>query len=477
MRRPLLPDFCNLGTWLRVLLAVNGMALAAAFARNPRSPVGELTEMSALLEPATIGSLVLLCAGRHALARLDARLAAAGVVVVALLVTAVFDVLLAPIGVDDGHSTGRSLLWAGLAATLLLAGFDLHARAHAPALSEARLLALTARIRPYFLFNSLNAVLGVIRSDPKRAEAALEELAELFRAPMKENRELVPLSEEIALTRQYLGLEHLRLGERLQVRWDMESCPSDARVPPLMLQPLVENAVYHGIEPLEGRGEIHIRLTGRKDRLTIEVSNPVGSSTALPAGSPMALANIRERLSLFFDLEATLLTEVRDGRHRVQIDLPLRPARAPAARRHLHCVERGSVLLVPVGDVLYFKAGQKYVTARTAEREYLLEESLVHLEQEFGDAFLRIHRNCIVAQSAVAGFAREHGGDDAHWTLLLRGVAERLPVSRRRWPHVKAMLESPAEMRGGQTATGQAAPISPDQPGAPRTDPPAGTTQ
>ncbi|WIM06880.1 MAG: LytTR family DNA-binding domain-containing protein [Candidatus Nitricoxidivorans perseverans] len=119
---------------------------------------------------------------------------------------------------------------------------------------------------------------------------------------------------------------------------------------------------------------------------------------------------------------------------------------APSGRRHLHCVERGRVLLVPVADVLYFKADQKYVTARTSAREFLLEESLAHLEQEFGDAFLRIHRNCIVARSAVAGFAREHGGTDegseTHWTLMLRGVAERLPVSRRQWPQVKALLEA-----------------------------------
>lgn len=319
---PVLPDFCNLGTWLRVLLAVNGMALAAAFARNSRSPVGEFAEMAALVEPATIGSLALLCAGRRVLARLDARLAAAAAVGVALFVTAAFGFLLAPLE-PDGHSAGRSPLWAGLAAVLLLAWFDLRARAHAPALAEARLSALTARIRPHFLFNSLNAVLGVIRSDPKRAEAALEELAELFRALMKDNRDLAPLSGEIALTRQYLELERLRLGERLQVRWDVESCPPDALVPPLMLQPLVENAVYHGIEPLDAPGEIHIRLADEKDRLSIEIDNPCAAD-GHHAGNHMALANIRERLSLFFDLEATLATGARDGRYVVRIELPLR---------------------------------------------------------------------------------------------------------------------------------------------------------
>ena len=118
---------------------------------------------------------------------------------------------------------------------------------------------------------------------------------------------------------------------------------------------------------------------------------------------------------------------------------------APGGRRHLRCSERGKILLVPVADVVYLKAEMKYVTARTREREYLLEESLAQLETELGDRFLRIHRNCLVARSAIAGFAREHAAADAeaegHWLLLLRDVGERLPVSRRQWPQVKAAME------------------------------------
>jgi two-component system response regulator AlgR len=118
---------------------------------------------------------------------------------------------------------------------------------------------------------------------------------------------------------------------------------------------------------------------------------------------------------------------------------------APGGRRHLRCSERGKVLLVPVGDVLYFKADLKYVTARTQVREYLLEESLSQLETEYGERFMRIHRNCLVARAAIAGFEREHeataGDTEGHWVLLLRGIAERLPVSRRQWAQVKAALE------------------------------------
>lgn len=118
----------------------------------------------------------------------------------------------------------------------------------------------------------------------------------------------------------------------------------------------------------------------------------------------------------------------------------------PEGRRHLSCAERGRVLLVPVAEIVYFRAEQKYVTARTVGREYLLEESLVQLEQEFPQRFVRVHRNCIVAQAAVAGFARSHEGEtDGQWLVLLKGVPEALPVSRRQWPVLKAAFSSAVE--------------------------------
>lgn len=116
---------------------------------------------------------------------------------------------------------------------------------------------------------------------------------------------------------------------------------------------------------------------------------------------------------------------------------------APKGRTRLRVVERGNVLLVPIDEVLYLRAEQKYVTARTIAREYLLEESLTHLEAEFGQRFVRIHRNCLVAAAAVSGVVRESdpaGDGEAHWALTLKGVTERLPVSRRQWPQVKERL-------------------------------------
>jgi two-component system response regulator AlgR len=137
-----------------------------------------------------------------------------------------------------------------------------------------------------------------------------------------------------------------------------------------------------------------------------------------------------------------LLEALRKARRLAPGDALLKEL-APAGRERLRVVERGAVLLVPVAEVLYLRAEQKYVTARTVEREYLLEESLAHLETEFAPRFVRIHRNCLVAAAAVAGVLREADADESgelHWALRLKGVPEHLPVSRRQWPQVKAQL-------------------------------------
>lgn len=327
-----LPDFCNMGVMLRVMLAVNLLAFFAAVARSgglARLP-GELLDLAALVEPPLIASLMLLCGLRRWLAQLGYRTGAVLVVVLAAAAALLFAPLFDPLG----HAAFRpthiaAAAWGAAAALSVLFYLDLRSRAFSPALAEARLMALTARIRPHFLFNSLNGVLGVIRSDPRRAERALEELSDLFRVLMAENRALVTLGEEIALCRQYLELEHLRLGERLCVRWDAEDCPKDALVPPLMLQPLVENAVYHGVEPSAVPAEIVLALRREGEVVHISLSNPFHGEGDHHNGNRMALENIRERLMLFYDLEARLETEVRDGVFRVRIQLPYRKGEKP----------------------------------------------------------------------------------------------------------------------------------------------------
>ncbi len=329
---PSLPDFRNLGVWLRILIGVNFLAaLAAAAANRLLSELpGELASLAVSVEPPLIASLALLFLLSRSMASLDYRLGAGIFIAIAMATTALTHALLAPLEslAATPAGPGRALFWSALTAALLLVYFMARARLHSPALVEARLMALTARIRPHFLFNALNAVLGVIRSDPRRAEEALEELADQFRVLMRDNRDLVPLSEEISLARKYLALERLRLGDRLQVIWDVESCPPDALVPPLMLQPLLENAVYHGIEPAEQPAEITVRFARRGGLLLIELANPYVAGASDHVGNQMALANIRERLMLFYDLEARLETNAGDGRYVVSMLIPYRAGAA-----------------------------------------------------------------------------------------------------------------------------------------------------
>ena len=109
------------------------------------------------------------------------------------------------------------------------------------------------------------------------------------------------------------------------------------------------------------------------------------------------------------------------------------------ARTHLSCRERGRLLLIPLADILYLRADLKYVAARTLEREYLLDESLTHLENEFTARFIRVHRSALVARDAIAGFEKSVAADgETQWQVILRGIAERLPVSRRQWPLIKS---------------------------------------
>ncbi len=320
---PVFPDFRNPGVLLRVLFAVHALAFLTVLAgeSNMAHWLAALYACLQLLEPALL--LVLFMIGMLA-PRLRGLAPWQGWL--AVFVVADLAVVLVHWSLTQAHiqsvALPRAMWWATFATGLVGAWLHLLQQVRAPALAEARLMALTARIRPHFLFNSLNGILGIIRSDPRRAEKALEELAELFRALMQDPRELVPLSAEIALCRQYIELERLRLGERVRVSWDIEQCPPDALMPPLMLQPLLENAIYHGIEPASEPGEIEIRLLHGGSNIVIVMSNPHENAHAGSAGNHMALANIRERLMLFYDLAASIDVEVRDSRYTVRIVLP-----------------------------------------------------------------------------------------------------------------------------------------------------------
>jgi two-component system sensor histidine kinase AlgZ len=325
----LLPDFRNLGTVLRIVLLSNGIALLGAVSQAT-SLVGlqnDLLQGSVLLQPVLLTSLLLLYALNPLLIREPYWQGGLVVIAVVTASTVIFDELGDELFFEfDGVGAFRYTrhVLVGIAISLiLLAYFRLRIQALSPAKHEARLQALQARIRPHFLFNTINAVLSIVRADPKRAETALEDMADLFRMAMSESHEMVELTKEVALARQYLGLEALRLGERLQVHWDIQNMPTDALIPPLILQPLLENAVYHGIEPLPQGGVIGVQLYLDRDELHLKVSNP-GQTQIAPraAGNKMALSNIRERLSLLFDVEAQYQVEHDADQYQVHIIIP-----------------------------------------------------------------------------------------------------------------------------------------------------------
>ena len=321
-----LPDFRNLGVIARVLVAVNAIALGGALFAAPdlAQAIDRFPQIGALVEPLLLACLVVLFVLSSLLARLPYRMGCAAVMALVLLVTVMLHAGVTAIATEPPAELGRMLVLAALISAGLLGYFRLMARAYSPALAEARLQALQARIRPHFLFNSLNAVLALIRRDPKRAERSLEDLADLFRTLMSDARQFVRLEDEIALLERYAELEQLRLGERLRITWELDTAPSDALLPPLVLQPLLENAIYHGVEPSTGVADVLVRIERRGERVRALIENPFAEEQQHRSGNKMALANIRERLALFFDAEARIETRSQGARYSVEIEMPYR---------------------------------------------------------------------------------------------------------------------------------------------------------
>jgi len=191
---------------------------------------------------------------------------------------------------------------------------------------QDRLQALQSRIRPHFLFNSMNSVASLIRSDPDLAEKALQDLADVFRVLLADARKMVPITAEGELARQYLDIEKLRLGDRLQVKWTASNVPRSALIPSLTLQPLLENAVYHGIEPSFAGGTVDIQLWSEGETLKVMISNPlpeISNQTKNRKGNRIALENVRERLYRHFGGRATLQNVEQQGNYHVKLSMPI----------------------------------------------------------------------------------------------------------------------------------------------------------
>lgn len=320
-----IPNVRNLGIALRILLIANIAFVLAALIQSHglNGFLQQLTSASTFAQPTLLISLFLLYGCYPLLTKLSYNMGIASILALVLLSTAGIYSFFAQFWIFSGlPSLPRMLLFALVICGITLYYFNLHHRAYSPAVTEARLQALQARIRPHFLFNSLNAVLSLIRSQPKQAETALEDMADLFRVLMADNRDLVPLAQEIALCRQYLALEKLRLDERLTIVWKIDDIPPDTLVPPLVLQPLLENAIYHGIEPLSEGGTVTIQIYTEQNQVHLILKNPCSTQNNHHQGNKMALNNIKERLTLHFDLEASLKSRLANGEYEVHIILP-----------------------------------------------------------------------------------------------------------------------------------------------------------
>jgi two-component system sensor histidine kinase AlgZ len=191
--------------------------------------------------------------------------------------------------------------------------------------ARSRIQALQARIRPHFLFNSMNTIASLTRTNPQLAEKAVEDLADLFRASLG-HQDMVKLDEELEFTRRYINIEELRLGDRLSVEWQIDDAVDpDARVPALILQPLMENAIYHGVEPLPQGGVVNLSIDQSKKRLQFTISNPLPAQRAYQqrSGNKMAQDNIRQRLKLAYGDTGTMNIEKTDDRYTVSFSIPL----------------------------------------------------------------------------------------------------------------------------------------------------------
>ena len=300
-------DVCHPALALRAVLLVQAaLALVAlAGATTLEQWLSRQAELAFGGVSATLVWLVVLCALRRTLRWLSAAPRAAAVLslggVAALAAWGplawaglVEDGLLRLVAVSLGGVALAGLLWAWL---------DLRSRIWHPAHAAARLAELQSRIRPHFLFNALNTAVALVRVDPARAERVLEDLAQLFRVALADVGASVTLEEEIELARRYLDIETVRFGSRLAVQWDIDPRVHGARVPPLVLQPLVENAVRHGIEPSPRGGQVLVHAVRQRGQVVVTVSNTLGDEAGTP-GHGMALHNIRERLRLLHDVAA-----------------------------------------------------------------------------------------------------------------------------------------------------------------------------
>lgn len=333
-----LPDLCGVRPLFAIVMIGELLVFVLVLARAGAGAAAfdELALLSLYVQLIGLTAAAVLCLSRGWLARLSERLAAGLSYALVMLASASVCELaglvvypapgeLALVALPQADLRLRTLAIAAIAGALVLRHFYVNHqwRQRTAAEAAARLQALQARIRPHFFFNCMNTIASLTRRDPTAAERAVEDLADLFRASLSDARMLVPLAEELELVRRYLAIEALRLGSRLRVAWDIDSLPRTAAIPQFTLQPLVENAIYHGIERLEAGGEIGITGRVADGALVIEIANPVRPDAGGEHGLRLAQDNVRLRLAVHFGERGRLETEA-GRRYVARVSVPHR---------------------------------------------------------------------------------------------------------------------------------------------------------
>ncbi|HEY9513544.1 MAG TPA: histidine kinase [Rhodanobacter sp.] len=328
-----LPNFCDLPALFALFvvgaLTVTVMWLARTTARNWSAYSVSMLFVTWLALVATVA----LCKLRPALQRLPGRLPYVGVwlllVLIVLLASALAGWLdgalqMGLISTSLAVFVRDNVVIAALLGAAMLRYFYVLAQwqARLAAVTRAEVEALQARIRPHFLFNSMNTVAALIRVDPTAAERTVEDLCELFRAALgQHDKGDGTLGEELALVERYLAIEQLRLGERLRVKRELDDLPATFPLPRLLLQPLVENAVRHGIQPLRGGGEVTLRGQREGSGIRIEIRNPLPDTPPI-AGNGHGLDSVRQRIAYRYGAHATAEAGPQGAQFVVVLHLP-----------------------------------------------------------------------------------------------------------------------------------------------------------
>jgi two-component system sensor histidine kinase AlgZ len=330
-----LPDFCDGDVFLRLLLVVQLIAIMFALVSFGG---GSLFVHIALISVAMLWvgltSAALLCLLKRQDWLGDHLRTTILVFAVAILMTLLVSFLslglgsimnYGPTSRDAGYTLTRNLSIAVILVGLALRYFYLHYESdmRLKVQAQARLQALQARIRPHFLFNSMNTIASLTHDQPDLAEQAIENLSDLFRASLAAESS-ISLQQELELTRSYIDLETLRLGERLEVHWQLPAVEPTLYLPALTLQPLVENAIYHGIEPQPGGGVIEIAIEDTDSAIIVTISNPIARNghSSNRKGNQMAVDNIKERLALAFGGAASMELSESESRYTIKLTIP-----------------------------------------------------------------------------------------------------------------------------------------------------------